>query len=422
VVFGLVRARQAGIFVEETAIQGGVNYLVATMPSEQMLSATWQLDRLAFEHFVLAVAGEGSQGGVLGLYELRDHLNPWARAFLAMGIETLSPGDNRVDVIISDLEAGAMRSATGTFWEENAQGRVNMSTPVFASAVVVYALAQHDPASATIPEAVRYLVAHRTADGGWASTYETAWTLLALTEVMKGTGELVGDFSFTAALNGGQLVTGDAGGDAQLNPVTASVPVSELYSDEPNALLIQRESGPGRLYYNAHLNVVRPVEDVAPLNAGIGLSRAYCQLPGQGEVSSDDCLPLQSVVAGELVTVRLVLTLKEGAYYLVVEDSIPAGAEVLDTRLKTSQQGVATFDPRSPFDAGWGWWYFHAPQIYDDRIAWAADFLPAGTYELVYTLVLNQPGQYHSLPARAWEFYFPEVQGHSAGGVFEILE
>jgi uncharacterized protein YfaS (alpha-2-macroglobulin family) len=67
-----------------------------------------------------------------------------------------------------------------------------------------------------------------------------------------------------------------------------------------------------------------------------------------------------------------------------------------------------------------GWWYFQGPRIYDDHVAWAADFLPAGTYELTYTLVLLQPGEYRVVPARAWEFYFPDVQGNSAGAVFEI--
>ena len=58
--------------------------------------------------------------------------------------------------------------------------------------------------------------------------------------------------------------------------------------------------------------------------------------------------------------------------------------------------------------------------MYDDHIAFTAEYLPAGTYELTYTLVMLQAGEYQVLPARAWLFYFPEVQGTSAGTVFEI--
>jgi hypothetical protein len=247
----------------------------------------------------------------------------------------------------------------------------------------------------------------RRADGSWGSTYETAWSLMALTEVMKGTGELAGDFGFSASLNESPLLDGQAGGDARLTPVEATVLVSELYPNDPNALTLQRTGGPGRLYYSAHLNVMRPAEDVAPLNRGIGVSREY---------------DFEHTNEGGLVTVRIALTLENAAYYLVVEDYIPAGAEILDSSLKTSQQGADSVDARTPFAGGWGWWYFADPHIYDDHIAWAAESLPAGTYELTYTLVLTHLGEYQVLPARAWEFYFPEVQGNSAGELFVIEE
>jgi len=414
VLFGLSRARQAGAFVDEIVMQDAVNYLIATLPAPEMLSEPWQLDRLAFQYFALAEASTGDPAGVGMLYERRSQLSSWAQAFLALTLESLSPDDPRLRELYSDLEASAIRSASGTHWESHGS-RANMETAVFSTSVVVYALAQHDPASGAIPEAVRYLMAARGADGAWASTYETAWSVMALTKVMQGTGELAGDFGFRAALNGVGLVEGVAGGDARLNPVDAAVPVSSLYAEDPNALTIQRDDGPGRLYYTAHLEVLRPVEDVTPLDRGISVERSYETMNGSITTDSE---PQPSVA--ELVTVKVALTLKNAAYYLVVEDYIPAGAEILDTSLKTSQQVSVEYDPRDPFNRGWGWWYFNDPQIYDDHIAWSVEFLPAGTYELTYTLVLNQPGDFRVLPARAWEFYFPEVQGNSAGDVLVI--
>ena len=143
--------------------------------------------------------------------------------------------------------------------------------------------------------------------------------------------------------------------------------------------------------------------------------------PGRG-LRSD-----QEATAGELVKVRLALTLKNPAYYLLVEDYLPAGAEILNTGLKTSQQALLPedetlplYDPEHPFEQGWGWWLFSAPRIFDDHIAWAVDYLPAGTYELTYYLSDLQPGEYRVLPARAWQFYFPDVQGNSSGELFAI--
>ncbi|MBE9524144.1 MAG: alpha-2-macroglobulin, partial [Chloroflexi bacterium] len=418
VLFGLSRAQAAGVLVDEEALKDGTSYLLATLPGLEMLTTGWQLDRLAFEYFVLAQLNTGARIGADGLYTVRDQLSPWANALLALTYEKYDPDDERIDILLSDLEATAQRSATGTHWEGRDSWR-NMETDTFNSALVIYALVQLDPASATLPEAVRYLMANRAVDGAWASTYETAWTLLSLTEFMKGTGELAGDFSFSAQVNNILIAEGQAGGDARLTPVYSVVPIDTLYSDYPNALNIQRETGPGRLYYTAHLNVARPVEDVAALDAGLGVTRQYCQ---QGLDDEGGCVSISEASVGELVTARLTLTVEQDAYYLLVEDYIPAGAEILNTSLKTSQLGEVDFDVRNPFGNGWGWWLFNDPQIYDDHIAWAVDYLPSGTYELTYTLVPTQPGKYRVIPARAWQFYFPEVQGNSAGAIFEINE
>jgi hypothetical protein len=175
------------------------------------------------------------------------------------------------------------------------------------------------------------------------------------------------------------------------------------------------------MYYNAHLSVHRPVDDVTPLENGISITRSY--FPAVGDCPEGDCDSIQQAQPGELVTVRLTLTVPETAYYLMVEDFLPAGTEVLDTSLKTSQQGAELqLDPQATFEQGWGWWYFSDPQIHDERISWAVDVLPAGTYELTYQLVTLQPGEYRVLPARAWQHYFPEIQGNSAGEIFEIVQ
>jgi uncharacterized protein YfaS (alpha-2-macroglobulin family) len=126
------------------------------------------------------------------------------------------------------------------------------------------------------------------------------------------------------------------------------------------------------------------------------------------------------------IKVQLTVTIPNDSYYLLVQDYIPAGAEILDSSLKTSQQAEqdlvieTRYDASNPFNDGWGWWYFNKPQIHKDHILWSADYLPAGTYVLSYTIIPSLPGEYRVLPARAWQAYFPEVQGTTAGTLFTI--
>ena len=57
VLFGLTQAQFAGASVDETVIKNGRNYLLATLPALEMLSSTWQLDRLAFQYLSLSQVG-----------------------------------------------------------------------------------------------------------------------------------------------------------------------------------------------------------------------------------------------------------------------------------------------------------------------------------------------------------------------------
>jgi hypothetical protein len=427
VLLGLSRTQAAGVSVADSVLERAIEYLRATQYTPSMVSESWQLDRQAFIQYALLQAGAGDLASAQSLYEVRDQLNPWAEALLMLTLEQLSPGNQEARTLASDLESTAIRSSTGVHWEEASPNPQNMTTPLSTSAMVVFALAQRDPGTPLMSDAVRYLMASRQANGAWDSTYGSAWTLMALSQVIRGTGELAGEYAFSASLNSQPLASGQAGGDG--SPVQTSVPLSQLYPEDPNALLIERQEGSGTLYYTAALNVSRPVEDIQPQQRGITIQRVY--YPINETCSGSECAPIQEAPAGELVQVRLALTLEQSAYYLLVEDYLPAGAEILDTSLKTSQQVIPEFEqpeaepaplfsPSEPFQDGWGWWLFSSPLVYDERIAWSADYLPAGTYELTYTLSLTQPGEYQVLPSRAWQFYFPDVQGISAGSVFTI--
>lgn len=447
VLYSLVRARQAGITISSEATRKAVEYLQTDFPmppgslstEEEVLPASgswppapWEWDRMAFQQFALAETGNADPDRLTMIFDARDQLSPWSQALLALAFENTNPGAAEAQTLLADLEAKAMRTATGAYWEmsQDENGRMaagyNMQSNLAQTAIVIYALAQRDPGSPLVADAVRYLMANRGADGAWNSSYTTAWSLIGLSQVLRGTGELAGSYTFDAVLNNNPFAKGQvAAGGGQTTPVTAGAAIQQLYPDYPNALTVRRSEGPGQLYYTVGLEVSRPVADVPALAQGVSISRAF--YPFGDACPNDRCDAIQTASAGQKVQVRLSLTVPHDAYYLAVSDYIPAGAEILDPNLKTTQQGIdaepqseTLYDPRRPFAQGWGWWLFNAPKISDDHILWTADRLPAGTYELTYTIVLLQPGQFRVLPARAWQLYFPEVQGNSAGSTFEI--
>jgi len=425
VLMGLYKAQQAGFTVENSVLEQARLYLNTNRPyiGGKTLD-DWQLDLLAFEAYVLQISGGVENNVVDTLYDGREHLSPWAQALLALTIAEISSADKRVTELFSNLETSAIRSATGAHWESPARGWHNPGSTLVTSAMVSYALASSDPASPLLGDSVRYLVAHQDAAKNWGSNYETAWVIRSLNAYMVGTGGYTADFSFSAILNGLPLAEGQATGPSMLTPITSLAGMGDLNPASPNALQINRGNGSGSLYYRAALQVFQPVENTKPLNMGIQLSRSYFN-----PECKTNCQPLHSIqlVQGGRLTVHLSLTLPHDIYYLMLEDYLPAGSEILDTSLKTSQQGQGSgmdvsvsYDTEDPYQRGWGWWYFDSPRIFDDHILWSANFLPAGSYELTYTIIPTQAGEFRVLPARAWQTYFPEVQGTSAGEIFEI--
>ncbi len=385
-----------------------------------------KLNRAVFYCYVLTQSGDLQNFNALPatLYENRARLDPWAKSMLALTLYKLSSTDERVNSLLGDLEASAIRTATGAHWESTVGDWMNPSSALFTTAVVVSALAERNPATPLAADAVRYLASQRDAGGRWASSYETAWVIMALSKYMRSSGELQGNFAFSATLNGTPLAQGQASGPQNMTTINASAALTQLNLSGANSLLISKQDGTGKLYYRAALTVDRPAETAPAIERGLAISRQFI------DCNSGTCQPvtayqMKADQSGK-VTVKLTLTLPNDAYYLMVQDYIPAGSDILDTTLKTSQQGEqnqgvqAQFDPSDPFGEGWGWWYFNQPQIYSSHISWSADYLPAGTYELTYSLIPSLAGIYHVLPAHAWQAYFPEVQGTSAGALFEI--
>lgn len=431
-LLGLTRAAQAGVFVDPQVLNKAQNYLVTQMILPTTSSQSWEVDRLAFAAFALKQSGR-SDVNLDPLYEFREKLSPWGKAFLALALQGQTAGDTRARTLVSDLESSAARSSTGASWQDTSPAWRNWSTPNFTTAVVAYAIARLDPASSVLIDAVRYLTLNRQPSGAWTSSYESAWSLMALTEAMRATGDSQASYAFSARLNDSPLIDGSVATLAQAaKSVDGQVPLAKLIAGAPNALVIQRAAGSGRLYYRAFLQVDRSAQDAPAVDRGMALTRQYYRA-GQ-DCRKQTCQPLDglSVADAQPVQVRLTLTVPQDLYYVVVEDYFPAGAEVLNPRLKTSQQVVAPapdqaaaqnttpYDLSNPFDQGWGWWLFNDPQVYADHVRWVVNYLPAGTYELTYRLTPFLAGEYRVLPAHAWEYYFPDVEGSSKGQVVNI--
>ncbi|MEJ5201029.1 MAG: alpha-2-macroglobulin family protein [Anaerolineales bacterium] len=411
VLYGLSLTTQSGFVVEQTVFRKAQDYVLNVLQAGSMDSLS--PDELAFEYYVLQQSGR-TDITPQGLYELREQMNPWAKALLALTLQAIDVADMRVINLLSELKGDASHSPTGVYWESTVGSDDGRASNNLTTAMVMLALSELEPQSPLVADAMRYLTANRRLSGGWQSSYETAWVIRALTNTLRKGGDLQADYSFSASLNDVLVLNGVAGGDAALTPISTSIPISNLKPDEPNALRFLRDGETGNLYYRAYLQLYRPVDSALPIGTDILLTRQY-YLNDSG-CRFESCLPVNKVRLSDhkSVWVHLTLTVPKTINYLVVEDYIPAGSEILNRQPKTTAKGETIFAQ------GQSLWYFTSPKVYADHICWMAQSAPPGVYELIYELVPIQAGEFHVLPAHAYAYYFPEVEGSSGSSLFTI--
>lgn len=410
-LIGLSEARDHGYDIAPSVIQNARNFLRSHFITPGIDSRTWALNRQAFILYALARSGDPDVARAANLFEVRERLSFYARAFLALTFAEAAPEDSRANTLLSDLLNAAALSATGVHWTEAERDYWNWNTDTRTTAIVLAAFVRLNPTSDLIPNIVRYLVTQRNADA-WETTQETAWAIMALTDYMVASDDLQPAYSYGVAFNGAALIDGEAAPESARQRDQLRIDVVDFLRDQMNQVQIVRGEGTGSLYYRLFLKAYLPVPEVEPLDNGIIVSRRY--------VLNDQTV--DSAQVGDNVQVRLTIIAPNDLHYVLVEDPIPAGSDAVNPELNTSQQ-IGTqpeVNLEDPLSWGWGWWYFSNIEFRDEKVVLSAEYLPAGTYEFVYTIRAGLPGVYNVIPPTAQEFYFPEVYGRGAGSAFTI--
>jgi hypothetical protein len=181
------------------------------------------------------------------------------------------------------------------------------------------------------------------------------------------------------------------------------------------------------VFFYVTVREVPRAKPVTPFDQGIRVERWYERY--------DTGTPVTSAAEGDLVRVRLRITVPAQRSFIVLDDALPAGLEAVDLSLRT--QGALPPPPSDQPEEGereeeqqHGWWYgyweygwwspFDHRELRDDRVVYVATTLWAGTYTATYVARATTPGVFIRPPAHAEEMYNPAVNGRSDGGVFTV--
>jgi uncharacterized protein YfaS (alpha-2-macroglobulin family) len=283
-----------------------------------------------------------------------------------------------------------------------------------------------DPNHALIGPLVETLVLQARAQRYWnTQDYGSAISALAVYDaVRRGQPER----TVRVRLRDNAVITAGAARDS-------SVALTGLLADASGGRVLRAslDAGPGDapVYYYLAVTEIPTKPPVTPEDAGIAVERWYERY--------DTGAPVTTVAEGDLVRVRLRITVPSLRQFVVLDDALPAGLEAIDLSLRTASAlpgpGTATrtedpdheeTDDTAPptwgygsWDSGW-WSPFDHRELRDDRVVYSATILWPGTYTATYLARATTPGTFIRPPAHAEEMYNPALNGRSDGGTFVV--
>jgi alpha-2-macroglobulin len=345
------------------------------------------------------------------LFARRDRLSDAGRAYLLLAYHESRPDAEEVTTLINDLTTRAALSASGTHWQTEASDRSLWGSDTRTTALVLSALLQTSPDELSLPNAVRWLVSMRRGTG-WRTTQDTALTTLALLDWIQATDELNGQYDYTLSLNDLTLLSGAVSAEAPSSK-TAYIDITALSADTINQLTATRSAGKGALYYTANLQLQLPASEVTAQTRGITVERMYFMGGTQD--------PVISATIGDILNVRLSITVPESVSYFRLDDVLPAGLEILIPSLQTNQGRLMELMPQKDIDEKF--WFvggFNWVALQDTGVSLYAETLERGTYVFTYQVQAITPGTFQLLPTSGSAMYEPDVFGRTAGGTFVI--
>lgn len=414
-VYGLLEADRAGYRVDRFRLAQGIAALIQLYDQYPRAAP----DLKAYQLYVLALAQARGldatpttrdrrfelSAAFDDLWSARARLGSYGRAWLVLALDAIR--DPRADALADDLARGVERRGDLAWWSSTDDPLLEdtIDATSEATATALRALATRQQHAAIVDAGLRYLLANRATGGYWTSTKQTAMVLFGLLDYLAARRERPSSFTVDVLVNETLVATHTITPAmwTQPTPISLSAPARE---GENAVRLVKR--GEGTLYWSASAHFFDTRAALQPVGSRqLAVAREYFALrpTQQGRRIVYRREPYRdSVAPGDLILVKVTVAGSAAWRYLMLEDPLPAGVEVV------LQPEFYEIEGGAPDTL---WWAGSQREYRDNRVVQFHDTLTDGHVELQYIVKATTAGTFRAMPARAVPMYSPGVHASS---------
>ncbi len=433
IMYGLTIARRAGYPISEERYDNGLRSLrrqIEDRPAGGNYGSADASLRSSTEAFMLYTAsmidGQRKKDRLIEerITELAaiPEINSYTRALLAMAATHRSRNDVAA-TLRHELRTRVEGSGDETFWSGNTWEHGWQDDKIETSAWAVRALCTEPGSDSTAARGVQWLMSQRTG-GAWPNTRQSAMAIFALVDHLKAVSETNPEFAVRISVNGRPAGEERFGRENSGKTITID---PSLLRPGRNIVTIEK-SGTGTANASARLSYIVTGSAVEPSNNGFEVTREYYLL--RREQTDEGFVYVKepfdgTVKSGDEIFVRVSFVPTEANEYIMLEDPLPAGCEVVENPELYPIEDEEGYGPSAARTdargATWNWWYA-GRDVRDEKIAFFASSVEPRSYECTYILRAQIPGVYSVMPSTACLMYYPEIEGTTAIQTLTILE
>ncbi|MBI2639000.1 hypothetical protein HYW83_05420 [Candidatus Peregrinibacteria bacterium] len=381
VLEGFLEIKDMGLLAgRESMYQRTLEYLKNALPNlkaDERIYANYVLARALPKDFLLEIDEE----------ELRS-LQPEFLGYVALA-HHYNGNKEEAQRIVKDY---ILKKLEDSHWEQPdnlydghdlSMGDKYLATGVNLSALLTIGGAQESE----IREIVQWLMTHRNGyEGLWGSTRQSSQVLFALLKFIQKYNEFDPNFDYAITLGNEKLFDGKANGKNFSKKI--EIPSKKLSAK--NALEIS-SSGKGTLYYTLS---VKNYTGAASASDEIKVSRSYMK----------DGKAVKEFSVGDVLEVRLDVESPKDLTYVMVEDMLPAGFDVINDRLQRDNQYGYDY-----YEGGYYW--SDEVDIRDEHVALFSSYVSAGRRAFSYRVRVSRKGTYSAPAPKVTPMYDPQLMG-----------